>query len=466
VIALRSRFAASVVLLMLLVACGKKGPPLAPLRLIPAAMSEPTGRRTAQSVELRFGLPTTNANGPGTVDLDHVEIYAVTIGPGSVAPPNRELLTKAHVVGTIAVKPPPVEGEDTSDDKRPAPGDRVTFVEELTDAKMKPTPGLAAAAVGARGSGSGIRGESEGAGRGASTAKPETGEVQPATDPNAKPTVAAPPTQPTAAGAITPPGTKPEPGATTEAKTTSPETRPQTPDTATAPPSPALTVPTRIYVMRGISRGGRPGFPSPRISVALISPAVAPTNVAVRMPSQGVIHLDWTPPVAESGGAPFSFNVYHAGNTNTPMNTAPLSEISFDITAVEYGKEQCFVVRTVQVQATTTIESELSAPACLTPIDNFPPAAPKGLRAVAEDGAVNLVWELNTEPDLAGYLVLRGDASGGTLQPITPQPIKDASYRDTTVKPGVRYVYAVVAVDTATPRNTSAQSAPEAVTAR
>ncbi len=449
-IPLRTRFAVTVVLLVLLVACGKKGPPLAPLRLIPAAVSEPTGRRTGQSVELRFGLPTTNANGPGTVDLDHVEIYAVTIGVGSVAPPNRELLTKAHVVGTIAVKPPPVEGEDTSDDKRPGPGERVTFVEELTDAKLKPTPGLTAAAAGARGSGSGARGSGSG--------KPEAGEAQTTTDPTVTPPGAV--TTPPSAGAA-PQTTKPEATAAT------PESRPPvSPDAATAPPTPASTVPTRIYVMRGISRGGRPGFASPRISVPLISPAVAPTNVAARMPAQGVIHLDWTPPVAEPAGAPLLFNVYHAANTNTPMNASPLTEISFDISAVEYGKEQCFVVRTVQVQTTTTIESELSAPACLTPIDNFPPAAPKGLRAVAEDGAVNLVWELNTESDLAGYLVLRGDAAGGTLQAITPKPIKDASYRDTTVQPGVRYVYAVVAVDTATPGNASAQSAPEAVTAR
>ncbi len=455
-IALRTRFAAPVLLLVLLGACGKKGPPLAPLRLVPAAVSEPTGRRTAQSVELRFGLPTTNANGPGVIDLERIEIYAVTIGPGFVAPPNRELLTKAHVVGTIAVKPPPVEGEDTSDDKRPAPGDRVTFVEELTDEKIKPTPGLAAAPVGARGAGSG---------------KPETGDVQPATDPTAKPAAGVPPTEPAAAAGTAPP-TKPESTpAATGTQTPSPEPRVASPGTAapdapTAPPTPATTVPTRIYVVRGISRGGRPGYPSARISVPLISPAIAPTNVAARMPAQGVIHLEWVPPVAEAGGAPLLFNVYHADNTNAAMNGTPLKDPSFDITAVEYGKETCFVVRTVQVQGTTTIESDLSAPGCLTPIDTFAPAAPKGLRAVAEDGAVNLVWELNTEPDLAGYLVLRGDAAGGTLQPITPQPIKDASYRDTTVQPGVRYVYAVVAVDTATPRNTSAQSTPEAVTAR
>ena len=70
------------------------------------------------------------------------------------------------------------------------------------------------------------------------------------------------------------------------------------------------------------------------------------------------------------------------------------------------------------------------------------------------------------KPDLDGYLVLRGDAPGDTLLPLTPQPIKDASYRDATVKPGVRYVYAVVAVDTAAPRNQSPPSAREEVTAR
>jgi fibronectin type 3 domain-containing protein len=37
-------------------------------------------------------------------------------------------------------------------------------------------------------------------------------------------------------------------------------------------------------------------------------------------------------------------------------------------------------------------------------------------------------------------------------------PIRETTYRDTTVQPGVRYVYAIVAVDTATPRNQSPES--------
>ena len=72
-------------------------------------------------------LPATNANGPGPSVLDRVEIYAVTVAPGMPAPPNRELLTPKYLVGTIAVKPPPVEGEpapptDAPPDTRPSAG--------------------------------------------------------------------------------------------------------------------------------------------------------------------------------------------------------------------------------------------------------------------------------------------------------------------------------------------------------
>jgi hypothetical protein len=61
--------------------------------------------------------------------------------------------------------------------------------------------------------------------------------------------------------------------------------------------------------------------------------------------------------------------------------------------------------------------------------------------------------------DLAGYMVLRAPAvEGGKLVPITPAPIKETTFRDTKVRAGVRYAYVVVAVDTATPQNVSAQS--------
>jgi hypothetical protein len=121
--------------------------------------------------------------------------------------------------------------------------------------------------------------------------------------------------------------------------------------------------------------------------------------------------------------------------------------------------ERCYALLTVATPGTLTVESALSPSACVKTQDVFAPAAPKNLAAVASEGAINLIWEANTEGDLAGYIVLRGPAvEGGKLVPITPAPIKETTFRDTKVRAGVRYAYVVVAVDTATPQNVSAQS--------
>ena len=440
-----ARTVAAALVLTTLAGCGKKGPPLAPLRLVPAAAAELSARRSGDDVELRFLLPTTNANGPGTIDLAKIEIYAITIGPGAVTPPNRDLLTTARVVGTIAVRPPPVEGEGNDapsapgapPDTRPAPGDRVTFVDQLTAEKLKP---IAAPNPAPK-----------------STKPGELKPVPPLGKPDpSDPTLKADPGKPDP-GKVEPgkpePG-KPEPGAIAA----------ETPQ----PPAPSgvALFPTRIYAIRGLAKSGRPGSASTRVVLPLVPPVTPPTGVAAQMPTEAAVVVDWTPPVGEPGLPAFSFNVYRRDAPATPLNPSPIADPKFEVGGVEYGKEQCFVVRSVQKFETATIEGVPSSPACLTPLDKFPPAAPKGLRAVAEDGAISLVWEQNGEADLGGYLVLRGEVPGDTLAPITPQPIADANYRDATVKPGVRYVYAVVAVDNATPGNSSAPSPREEATAR
>jgi predicted small lipoprotein YifL len=451
-----SRAATSLAVAMVLTtltACGMKGPPLAPLHLVPSAVGELTARRSGDAVEIRFALPTTNANGPEAIDLARIEIYAVTIGVGVVTPANRDLLTKARVIGTIEVKPPPVEGagEPTGPpDKRPGPGEQVTFVDELTAEKLKPVvliqkpepagqkPGM----VDATPLPAGVT--EDGPRPAASGQKPDT-VAQPPAATGQKPDAAG--QKPDAAGVT--PGTPTAPGAPVK------------------PPAPVLTTePTRIYAIRGVSRGGRPGLPSTRVIVPLVPSVAPPSAVAVQMPTEKAVVVDWTPPVPELGATPPGFNIYRSDAVSAPLNPAPLAEAKFEIAGAEYGKEQCYVVRTVQTRGNVTLESAPSAPACLTPLDKFPPAAPKGLRAVAEDAAISLVWDQNTDADLGGYLILRGETPGDTLLPLTPQPIADANYRDATVKPGVRYVYVVVAVDTATPRNSSPPSAREEVTAR
>ncbi|HYT73680.1 MAG TPA: fibronectin type III domain-containing protein, partial [Vicinamibacterales bacterium] len=118
--------------------------------------------------------------------------------------------------------------------------------------------------------------------------------------------------------------------------------------------------------------------------------------------------------------------------------------------------------RAVATVGTAIIEGDPSDPMCVTPKDTFPPAPPKGLTAVGGPGAINLIWDANAEPDLGGYLVLRGDAPGDTLQPLTPQPIRETRYTDSSVKPGVGYVYAVIAVDKAGNKSAASNRVQEA----
>ena len=105
--------------------------------------------------------------------------------------------------------------------------------------------------------------------------------------------------------------------------------------------------------------------------------------------------------------------------------------------------ERCYLVRTVEMIGTLGVESAWSVPACIKPADVFPPAVPKSLAAVASEGAISLIWEGSEEPDLAGYVVLRGIVPGPPAERLTTAPIRETTFRDTTVKPGTRYVYAV-----------------------
>jgi hypothetical protein len=218
----------------------------------------------------------------------------------------------------------------------------------------------------------------------------------------------------------------------------------------------------RTYAIRGISRSGRPGQPSARVTIPLVQPPPPPTGVKASFTEKAVV-VQWMAPVPEPAGAALTFNVYRA-NAASPINPSALAAPTFEAPGLEIGVQQCFTVRTVTVLQNVPIEGDASTPACVTPQDIFPPAPPQGLSLLLLDGVIELVWDAGTEPDIAGYMVLRGDGPGDTLRPLTPSPIRESTYRDATVTPGSRYFYAIAAVDRA--GNASPRSAPVEGTAR
>ena len=177
--------------------------------------------------------------------------------------------------------------------------------------------------------------------------------------------------------------------------------------------------------------------------------------------TQPAVVLEWT-----AAGGSTAYNVYAGDDLMQPLNATPLTTPAYEHPNPGFGQERCYRVRGVTTLDGVSVEGDASKPHCVTPEDRFPPAAPQGLAGVPTPGQISLIWNANAEKDLAGYLILRGDAPDGELNAITPAPIRETSYRDTTVKPGMRYIYAIVAVDTATPPNVSAQSARVEETAR
>jgi len=56
-------------------ACGKKGPPLAPIVHIPAAVEHIEARRRGENVSLTVTVPAKNIDGTIPVDVGRIEVY-------------------------------------------------------------------------------------------------------------------------------------------------------------------------------------------------------------------------------------------------------------------------------------------------------------------------------------------------------------------------------------------------------
>ena len=397
-----SSSASALVLVIVLAAaaagCGKKGPPLPPLLKVPAAPAEITATRGADRVIVQLTVPSVNTDNTRPANVVRVDVYAFT---GAATVTDDQLLKHGTRVGSVDVKAPrdpnqTVEPEESQGDVEAPVGEgleqgaRALVEERLTDAARMPVDITAA--------------------EGKKRPRAQGGE---------------------AGGALIGP----------------------------------MGVASRTYVAVGINTRGKKGPVSKRVAVPLVSaPAAPPTPVVTY--DETTITVTWTAPGENRAPdvlpshplgleAPaFAYNVYDVPAPPAPetrLTARPVTETTYTDSRIKWGAERCYAVRAVATMGALSIESGEQPAACVTLVDTYPPAAPKGLSGVASEGAISLIWEPNSEKDLAGYLVLRGVPPGDnveTLAPVTPAPIQATIFND-AVPAGVRYVYAIVAVDTA-----------------
>jgi len=178
------------------------------------------------------------------------------------------------------------------------------------------------------------------------------------------------------------------------------------------------------------------GWSNPATLVVVALPET-PHGLAAEAAPQGV-HLTWQ-------GTGNSFAIFRRGPDEKEFSALAQSEKPewMDSTA-EFGKSYTYVVRSLVKAGTGEAESELSNEAAITPLDTFAPATPAGLTAVPSTSSIELVWERNTDNNLAGYRVYRALGDGPFTRISDTEPLP--AYSDHQVEPGKTYRYAVTAV--------------------
>jgi hypothetical protein len=426
-------------------ACGKRGSPLAPIRIVPGTITNIIARRTGDEIKVTFNVPVNNADNSTPPVVAAIEVFAAA-GPPTVTAPTPVTLAHVELSVPTGYVPPPVPPPQPNRPPPPPPITTLSMARFPPFQLFDPTP----------------RAETP---RSRSQVLPSTA-AEILVDKYRKARVEVRPL-PTTAVEGEPIAAAPEPGAAPSAAAVVTDPRPlpgeeasfslQVPaERAAAAGSPDASVYRVILV--GATDKRRRGTPSPVLEFPLAIEVAAPTQPASTYTAT-TLTLTWTP------GAPAqAFRVYSADRSGKedkrPLNPAPLALPTFT-TPVEFGVERCFVIRAAVVRNPASTESAPTPPLCLTAVDTFPPPAPTGLSLLPTDNQVQLQWNAVTAADLEGYLVLRG-VDGAAPQPLMTTPVTELTYRDAAPRAGQRHTYVVVAVDKAGNRSAVSNQVDEA----
>ncbi len=200
--------------------------------------------------------------------------------------------------------------------------------------------------------------------------------------------------------------------------------------------------------VRVIGSNGKESSWSNFVNLPVVPPPAMPSGVEAKATAEGVL-LTWQ-------GGQGEFRVFRrAGKDADFSRVADVAQERWIDRNSQFGTFYSYVVqRIVKTGNDHDAESELTAPVVINPVDTFPPAPPAGLRAIPAPGSIELSWDGNAEPDLAGYRVYRF-APGGTWTRIGAADLP--GYSDHSAEKGKTYRYAVSAVDRS--GNESARSA-------
>lgn len=409
------------------IACGVKGPPLPPLVRVPAAPGDLTAERRGDRVDLRFVVPAENTDGSRPANIERVDVYALT-GPTNVS--DEVLLKRGIRIASVEVKAP------RDPDQTVEPGDPISDVEPPQGSGLDQ---------------GGVADVHEDLGPAALQPVDVTGTASSADAKRPRALVG-----PVGAPLRTFVGV----GVSTRRRR-GPMSRRAVVTLSPAPPAPAQ--PNVTYDETSITVTWMPAAADAPANVASSGAVLPSTTFGIPTPAIASHVYEVTTSTPGSGSARTAQGKSPETAPETRLTKSPITETEFVDKRIEWGVERCYTVRVVWTLGELSVESDAAPPRCTTPTDTFAPAAPMGLTPIPSEGAITLIWNPNTEGDLAGYVVLRASVPAGALMPLTPAPIQLTTFRDPVAR-GARFAYAVKAIDKA--GNASLESARVEETAR
>jgi hypothetical protein len=182
-----------------------------------------------------------------------------------------------------------------------------------------------------------------------------------------------------------------------------------------------------------------------RLEALELVPALPVPEALAASDAPDAVRLDWHAAAPE-------YRVFRMASDEKTFRQIGTSDKPFYVDpTIEYGKTYEYRVQSIRKSGEHYAESELSASATFKPTDRFAPSVPTGLSVVPGSKTIELVWDRNTERDFAYYQVFRDGSK-------VAEGLTAPAYSDRDVKPGTRYRYQVLAVDTS--GNASALCAP------
>lgn len=191
-------------------------------------------------------------------------------------------------------------------------------------------------------------------------------------------------------------------------------------------------------------------------------PARAPENLTAKVGNREIV-LKWQPvTLLRDGGPvgnPLQYQVLRSTGGRDFEKIGVVEGTSFVDRQVAIKQQYTYQVQSELLVGKEVVAGGMSRPVSTLAADLTPPAAPTGVSAIETDMGIKVLWEKSAEEDLGGYRVYRRTAAAKEMSLVGEVEPAFTLFVDTKAEPGVRYYYAVTAIDQGTPVNESAKSA-------